>query len=476
MLRSSRQLLRFAPRSVAAPSTTHSSASFSTRTSQSALQSSKRPSTALQARVSPLALVARYTNSPYDKIDKKAEAEIAKKKLESNPAEVSTESSTRHLFEPAPANPDRDADLSEGLKHDVNIVKDTFDLSEVPREPLALGIAGTLPYLATSLSTMYLSWDLNLEWPSTSTFLNNIYMNQELAQYWLNLLEPIQLGYGAIIISFLGAVHWGMEYAEKTPDPRRTQFRYGMGVVAPMVAWPTLLMPVEYALTSQFAAFTFLYLADVRAKNKGWTPPWYGTYRFVLTAVVGVSIFISLVGRTKIGNAQPHIGQELAESMHKAKGDTSRDWDKLEQEERERVKKEKEEEEKKKKEEEKKAKTEEKKKGKKGDSKSKDKKQEKAADDSAEEGKKDDGEADKKEETEDKDDGKDESKDDGKDESMDESKGESQGEKKDEGKEEKQDDSKDESKDAKGKGEGEKKSEVKGEKKDDSKDKKEKKE
>jgi len=351
-----------------------------------------------------LSLQAQYTNSPYDKIDKKAEKEIAKKKLEARPEEVSTESTTRRFWEPAPADPENDANLAGDLKKEVNIVRDTFNLSEVPREPYALGLAGTLPYLATSLSTVYLSWDLNVEWPSTSAFVNHIYMNHDSAQYWLSLLEPIQLGYGAIIISFLGAVHWGMEYAEKTPHPRRTRFRYGMGVLAPMVAWPTLLMPVEYALTSQFAAFTFLYLADTRAKNKGWTPQWYGVYRFVLTAIVGASIFVSLVGRSKIGNAQPHIGESLAESMHRAKGDQSRDWKKLEEEEKERVRKEKEEEEKKKKKaEEKKRKEEEKKSTKKDDSKGKDKKEEKGADKKEEKG------ADKKEGKEDKEDDTEES-------------------------------------------------------------------
>ncbi|EFQ33113.1 hypothetical protein CGRA01v4_13237 [Colletotrichum graminicola] len=398
MLRSSRQLLRLAPRSATAPAAAPSTL-FSTGASSGALRSSKRPSLALQAaRLTPLSLQAHYTNSPYDKIDKKAEKEIAQKKLEARPEEVSTESTTRHFWEPAPANPENDANLAGGLKKEVNIVRDTFNLSEVPREPYALGLAGTLPYLATSLSTVYLSWDLNVEWPSTSAFVNHIYMNHDSAQYWLSLLEPIQLGYGAVIISFLGAVHWGMEYAEKTPHPRRTRFRYGMGVLAPMIAWPSLLMPVEYALTSQFAAFTFLYLADTRAKNKGWTPQWYGVYRFVLTAIVGASIFVSLVGRSKIGNAQPHIGESLAESMHRAKGDQSRDWEKLEQEEKERVRKEKEEAERKKKAEEKKRKEEEKKSTKKGDSKGKDKKEEKGTD--KKEGKKEDKEEGKEEDTE----------------------------------------------------------------------------
>ncbi|KAK1964017.1 hypothetical protein LY78DRAFT_583443 [Colletotrichum sublineola] len=380
MLRSSRQLLRLAPRSATVPAAAPSTL-FSTRASYGSLQSSKRPSLALQAaRLTPLSLQAQYTNSPYNKIDKKAEKEIAKKKLEARPEEVSTESSTRHFWEPEPEKPENEQDLAGGLKKEVNIVRDTFSLSEVPKEPYALGLAGTLPYLATSLSTVYLSWDLNVEWPpSTSSFVNQIYMNHESAQYWLSLLEPIQLGYGAVIISFLGAVHWGMEYAEKTPHPRRTPFRYGMGVVAPMVAWPSLLMPVEYALTSQFAAFTFLYLADTRAMNKGWTPPWYGVYRFVLTAIVGISIFVSLVGRSKIGNAQPHIGEALADSMHRGKSDQSKDWEKLEEEEKERLRREREEAEKKKKAEEKKRKEEEKKNAKKGDSKGKDKKEEKSA-------------------------------------------------------------------------------------------------
>ena len=59
-------------------------------------------------------------------------------------------------------------------------------------------------------------------------------------------------------------------------------------------------MPIEYALISQFTGFTALYFADTKATKKGWAPPWYATYRFVLTFVVGVSIVISLIGRREI--------------------------------------------------------------------------------------------------------------------------------------------------------------------------------
>jgi hypothetical protein len=81
-------------------------------------------------------------------------------------------------------------------------------LTAVPREPYALGLAGTLPYLGTSVATVYLSWDLSQTWPLSNGLLNSLFLNHETAEQLLRLLEPIQLGYGAVIISFLGAIHW----------------------------------------------------------------------------------------------------------------------------------------------------------------------------------------------------------------------------------------------------------------------------
>ena len=183
-----------------------------------------------------------------------------------------------------------------------------------------LGLAGTVPFFGTSLSTLYLSWVLNTEWPSQSQLANHLLISHESARHWLGVLEPLQLGYGAVIISFLGAVHWGLEYAERAPEPRgRTRFRYGLGVLAPAVAWPTLLLPVEFALTAQFAAFVALYWADTTAARRGWAPAWYGTYRFVLTAVAGAAIALSLIGRAKVGDAQPRLtglGDKIRERRH----------------------------------------------------------------------------------------------------------------------------------------------------------------
>ena len=124
-------------------------------------------------------------------------------------------------------------------------------------------------------------------------------------------------------------------------------------------------MPIEWALTTQFMTFTMLYLADSRATTRGWTPQWYGTYRWVLTAVVGAAIFISLVGRAKIGESRSRLTKGDLEDLIRQKpaGHEHHNWAKEEAEEKARLKKEAEE---KKKKEEEKMKEEEKKK-KKGD-------------------------------------------------------------------------------------------------------------
>ncbi|KAH7011289.1 hypothetical protein EDB80DRAFT_711514 [Ilyonectria destructans] len=287
-------------------------------------------------------------NPPNPSIDREHEKKVAHETLKSDPSAVTTESSVRHVIEESQGPPDNDHDMAAELKHDIDVVKDTFSFSSVPRESRILGLAGTLPYMGTSLSTLFLSWDLNKQSPTGNSLYDAVVVDHETAKHLLSIIEPIQLGYGAVLISFLGAIHWGLEYAEKQPLLERTRFRYGVGLAASIVAWPTLLMSVEYALTAQFAAFVALYFVDSRATTRGWAPQWYGTYRFLLTAMVGLAIFISLVGRAKIGQGQTLTSHGLEERLG-ASGiaDHDTDWAKLEKEEMERVKKEKEEAEKK---------------------------------------------------------------------------------------------------------------------------------
>merc|ERR1712093_409490 len=223
---------------------------------------------------------------------------IAETIIKPDPDGVSGESSVRHVFEQGQAPKDESGgEMTAGLKADLETIKETFSLSEVPKESLYIGAAGILPYAATSMSTVFLAFDINHAHNTGSGYL----FSPETAHQLLDLVTPIQIGFGAVIISFLGAIHWGMEYSGY--GGYHSYRRYMYGVIAPAVAWPTIFTPVEYALITQFFAFNFLYFADARATARGWFPPWYSIYRFVLTFFVGASIVISLVGRGKIVTA-----------------------------------------------------------------------------------------------------------------------------------------------------------------------------
>lgn len=194
----------------------------------------------------------------------------------------------------SPNKSDEDVDVMAGIKGDAKVIKQTFSLEDVPKDALYLGIAGVVPYLATSLETVYLAYEIN---HANATGDGLIFSGQS-AELALHMLETVQVGYGAVILSFLGAVHWGLEWAGY--GGRTGYRRYAAGVIAPAVAWPTLLLPIEHALITQFLAFTFLYYNDARASVKGLAPHWYSMYRFVLTFIVGASIVATLVGREQI--------------------------------------------------------------------------------------------------------------------------------------------------------------------------------
>lgn len=92
--------------------------------------------------------------------------------------------------------------------------------------------------------------------------------------------------------------------------------RFAIGCAMPAIAWPTMLMPLEPALITQFVAFTGLYFVDSRQGVRGFAPPWYPTYRFVLTFIVGISIVASLIGRGQVqfvGSGKPTRADKLRE-------------------------------------------------------------------------------------------------------------------------------------------------------------------
>ncbi|KAF1944823.1 hypothetical protein EJ02DRAFT_79237 [Clathrospora elynae] len=295
---------RLALRSIVAPYAARPTANF-TRTASSfqltaqfGSLASRRPQLA-QLKPAQSAILRRCLADKMPDEQKQAESRYANEKLKPTPETVSATSSTHPMFsEVGTATPQKEIDMMAGMRHDVGTIKETFNLSEVPREAYYMGLAGTLPYLATSLTTVYLSWELN-----HANAGYGYMISEKNATFILSLVEPLQIGYGASILSFLGAIHWGLEWAGY--GGYQGYKRYAIGVVAPAVAWSTLLMPVEGALITQFFGFVALYYVDTRATYRGWTPNWYAVYRFVLTMIVGASIVITLIGRSELPDHVP---------------------------------------------------------------------------------------------------------------------------------------------------------------------------
>ena len=77
-------------------------------------------------------------------------------------------------------------------------------MQDVPRQALYVGLAGVIPYLATSLTTVYLSFDIQYAAQHGQGF----FLPGETAETLLHIIEPIQLGYGASVRFPFRAVPW----------------------------------------------------------------------------------------------------------------------------------------------------------------------------------------------------------------------------------------------------------------------------
>jgi hypothetical protein len=133
----------------------------------------------------------------------------------------------------------------------------------------------------------------------------------------LHTTEAIQITYGAVILSFLGAIHWGFEFAKVGGE--QGWRRLALGTVPLLFAWPTTFVTHGVALATQWAGFTTLWFLDQKATSKGWSESfyieictslkadmalatsWYSAYRFYLSIVVGFSIIATFAGTSYYG-------------------------------------------------------------------------------------------------------------------------------------------------------------------------------
>jgi len=136
----------------------------------------------------------------------------------------------------------------------------------IPRPALVLGFAGLLPFLASALA----AW----------------LVDDRLFAVAVNL----KVAYGAVILSFLGAVHWGLALAQGDAANWR---RLGLSVLPALAGWLALVISLPLGLLLLAVGFVAVFFADLRTVAAGRAPSWYKTLRKALTLIVLLSLAAS---------------------------------------------------------------------------------------------------------------------------------------------------------------------------------------
>ena len=97
--------------------------------------------------------------------------------------------------------------------------------------------------------------------------------------------------YAAIVISFLGAIHWGLGFRQTVPSPAP----FIWGVVPAMLAWIASTMPAYAGLAVEGFLLIGCYIADRKLYPVLGASAWL-TLRFRLSAVAALSCFIAAQG------------------------------------------------------------------------------------------------------------------------------------------------------------------------------------
>jgi hypothetical protein len=132
---------------------------------------------------------------------------------------------------------------------------------------LRLGYAGLLPFVGGAL----LVW---LVWP-------------EAHPYTTLALSA----YAAVIVSFLGGIHWGIGFGEAAPPASL----FVWGVVPSLVAWVAVMMPASAGLVIHGVMLLVCYAVDRRVYPRHGLAAWL-TLRFRLSTVAALSCFLGAAG------------------------------------------------------------------------------------------------------------------------------------------------------------------------------------
>ena len=135
----------------------------------------------------------------------------------------------------------------------------------LPRTVAWLGYGGLLPFLALTPASL---------------------LDHHHGAVWSDALYA----YGAIILSFIGALHWGLAMSLPELTERQRSACFAWSVVPALIAWPAVLFSPPLAAPLLVFGFIAHYLQDRRLASQATLPGWYLPLRLRLTSVAVVCL------------------------------------------------------------------------------------------------------------------------------------------------------------------------------------------
>jgi hypothetical protein len=135
----------------------------------------------------------------------------------------------------------------------------------LPRTVAWLGYGGLIPFLALAPASL---------------------LDHHHGAQWSDALYA----YGAIILSFIGALHWGLAMALPDLTERQRSAYFAWSVVPALIAWPAVLFSPPLAAPLLVVGFIAHYLQDRRLARQATLPGWYLPLRLRLSSVAVVSL------------------------------------------------------------------------------------------------------------------------------------------------------------------------------------------
>ena len=141
----------------------------------------------------------------------------------------------------------------------------------IPAVPLVLGGTGLIPFagLALMLAT------------------------GSLFGFPRSTIHAALVTYGALIVSFLGGIRWGLALSMR--DEAAANREYVLSVVPQLLAWACLALPAEWDLRGLALLVLLLGVADMALVRSGGAPGWFGRLRIGLSAGAGLALLAGSV-------------------------------------------------------------------------------------------------------------------------------------------------------------------------------------